>query len=688
MKIESTTTGIIIRQGTDDIKRKCLKYFSLPNPIREYFVYSGNNTKKKPLFGKEHDTIYITSGFGSINDQLITKMVHSSSKITPPTPKHIDLEVSRTPRSQLQKDCIDTLCHSKSNKITVELKPGTGKEQPYSTRIPTPTKQHYTLMGELKVGDFVYGRDGRPTKILKIFEQGEKDVYKITFKDGRTAYCGIDHLWDIYIDNTNERTTMALRDMIDIIKYSKLSIPLCEPVQYIIDNHHSKYDALFEVINELNMKNPASSYKLYNICDKESLQMLYSLGLSAYIDGDKVCCSRPRQLDIISIEYSHKEECRCIMVNNDEHLYLTEDYIVTHNTFIALKSISTLGYKPLIVTPTTLLKNQWIENLEFEGIQTSDIAKNIYDAPNKKICVVTISSIENELRKDWEGLMNVIKESQFGIKIIDEAHLHLKGMLRLDALCNIKHNWYLSATLGRSDPAEDNILNRALLDAERFVGDDRYEEYTNQYIHVYLQDIYYYPNAKLCDKTFKYGTKGLIKPTYYNMLMMYNNGYSFMNNISNTIKRAKQIVKDDSKKMVILVPMIRIIDNVIEFLKKDPFYKKYNIVSVDGGMPMREKLDKLENGELIFATSLSLGTGIDISNLIAVINFDQYASSIITEQIVGRLRERGWECYYFDICDHVKYAKTIANWGRKRRIVLPYFPGVYHKMTMLPDIRC
>ena len=131
----------------------------------------------------------------------------------------------------------------------------------------------------------------------------------------------------------------------------------------------------------------------------------------------------------------------------------------------------------MIVVPTTSLKTQWIDNFIETGVDSRDIATNIYDSPNKKITVVTISSIENALRDDWNGLMNVINRSGFGIKVIDEAHLHLKGMLRFDAICNIRYNWYLSATLGRSDPQEDTILNRALSDAERFIGNSQYEEY-------------------------------------------------------------------------------------------------------------------------------------------------------------------------------------------------------------------
>lgn len=35
---------------------------------------------------------------------------------------------------------------------------------------------------------------------------------------------------------------------------------------------------------------------------------------------------------IHKIEYIGKEECQCIMVNDESHLYITDDYIITHNT--------------------------------------------------------------------------------------------------------------------------------------------------------------------------------------------------------------------------------------------------------------------------------------------------------------------------------------------------------------------
>ena len=355
-------------------------------------------------------------------------------------------------------------------------------------------------------------------------------------------------------------------------------------------------------------------------------------------------------------------------------------------TFIALYAISKLGLKPLIVAPTTLLKNQWIENLEELGINRNDIATKIWDAPNKTFCVVTISSIGNALRDDWQGLLNVMAKSNFGIKVVDEAHLSLKANLRFDAICNIERNWYLSATLGRSSPEEDEILNFALLDAERFVGDTRYEEYQHEYINIYFQDVYYYPSQKLCQQTLKYGKKGLIKASYYKMLMEYKNGEPLIKNIVTIAKRSRGLA--DYGKMIMVIPLLSMIDRVLEAMEKDPFFSKYTFGSIDGSMPLAQRREVME-GDIILSTVQSIGTGVDIPGLSILIDYDAFKSPITSEQVVGRnrIRKDGKDCFYVDVCDHVKYAKTITNWVQSRQSLLPYFPGVKSdKIHKFPDI--
>lgn len=78
---------------------------------------------------------------------------------------------------------------------------GSGKAQPLTAKILTPTG--WRTIGDLKVGDFVCSPDGSPTKILGVFPQGKKDIYKVTFSDGSSTRCCKEHLW--ITQNTNER---------------------------------------------------------------------------------------------------------------------------------------------------------------------------------------------------------------------------------------------------------------------------------------------------------------------------------------------------------------------------------------------------------------------------------------------------------------------------------------------------
>lgn len=123
MQIEKTTTGVIIREPSMIVKRKVLQYFSLDKPVREFFIYSGNDPDNKPLFGNERDVIYITSGFLELKDQDIQRL-HVDKTIPVVTPRKIELKMNREPRSDLQRDCIAMMTANKKNKITVELKPG------------------------------------------------------------------------------------------------------------------------------------------------------------------------------------------------------------------------------------------------------------------------------------------------------------------------------------------------------------------------------------------------------------------------------------------------------------------------------------------------------------------------------------------------------------------------------------
>lgn len=72
---------------------------------------------------------------------------------------------------------------------------GLGKALALSTKVYTPSG--YKLMRDIQVGDYVFGKDGRPTKVTAVYNHSNVDMYKITFSDGVSIECCKDHLWEI-----------------------------------------------------------------------------------------------------------------------------------------------------------------------------------------------------------------------------------------------------------------------------------------------------------------------------------------------------------------------------------------------------------------------------------------------------------------------------------------------------------
>jgi len=116
--------------------------------------------------------------------------------------------------------------------------PSHGKAQPDDTLIPTPTG--LKRLDELKIGDKVFNLDGEPTEVLNIFPQGVQDTYKVTFTDGRSTRCNIDHLWYTLSKNQyNEYIPIVrkLSDMIDDYEYIAPNSSDKIHYKYIIPNN-------------------------------------------------------------------------------------------------------------------------------------------------------------------------------------------------------------------------------------------------------------------------------------------------------------------------------------------------------------------------------------------------------------------------------------------------------------------
>ena len=72
---------------------------------------------------------------------------------------------------------------------------GVGKAIPNDTLIPTPIG--WRKVGDVQPGDKLFGQDGKETTVIQIHPQPkEKEIWKVTFSDGRVAECCGEHLWE------------------------------------------------------------------------------------------------------------------------------------------------------------------------------------------------------------------------------------------------------------------------------------------------------------------------------------------------------------------------------------------------------------------------------------------------------------------------------------------------------------
>lgn len=286
-----------------------------------------------------------------------------------------------------------------------------GKALIYSSILYTP--DGCKKMSEIKVGDYVFNRVGKPVKVIGVFPQGKLDVYEVEFHDGSKTTCCSSHLWS-YADRNSIRNgdeklfTSTLCDImkdLDGLKHRKYlhdragkyrfpingCVEFTEryiteyqknfaifandngiPDEYKYNSKEVRLKVLADVINtDKSVYVKSGTYIMFCTTLKkffsDVVEVARSLGLyvntnkKKYLqynkDDNYYCCSIKVNMDlynliieeykkkinlsldkgkdwrlITSITHKGKEECQCIYVDDEEHLYLTDNFIVTHNT--------------------------------------------------------------------------------------------------------------------------------------------------------------------------------------------------------------------------------------------------------------------------------------------------------------------------------------------------------------------
>lgn len=112
------------------------------------------------------------------------------------------------------------------------------------------TENGFIKMKEVKVGTKVYGEDGKLHNVTAVYDHEDKNMYKVTFTDGRSLICCDEHLWKVYtpkLRETNRKLgedrhkVLTLEAMIKDYKKPhcggsgnvyKYSVPLTKPIKF------------------------------------------------------------------------------------------------------------------------------------------------------------------------------------------------------------------------------------------------------------------------------------------------------------------------------------------------------------------------------------------------------------------------------------------------------------------------
>jgi len=742
--------------------------------------------------------------------------------------KYMKLNLTVQPRSDIQKESIDYLLakgnfshYKDETQMFLCLKPGEGKAQPINTILPTPNG--FKKLGDLNVGDYVFDRNGKATKVTEIFRRGKLDNFKVETSDGRVTYCNDDHLWTVRyrsIDNETKKTitkekTIPLSEIISKgilnkqgrynywipmngeVDYPEINLPVdpyvlgcfigdgcltekaltlssddifvvekvadrlnCKPFKchetnfsykfemeyklFAEDNRLYKYTRTKDILKneEFNLVGCKSDdkyipdiYKISSIEQRYQLiqglfdtdgnisdndrchvrystvskklaedikEILMSLGLSSTISEDtrnnrdtykcytinvnipndkkiklfslprKVAIAEKHKNETKRRDYNYiaitsvekldtKEEMFCIKVDNPEHLYLTSNYIVTHNTYCAINYVTKSGKIPIIIVDNDKILNQWKESFmkftdikeeELFTISGSSTIKKLMKQTNNpyKVYLASHRTLDSYCDGNWELLNDLFQKLGIGNKIFDEAHIEWRNIFYIDINTDVKHTIYLTATPARSQYNEQEVYSRLFDGIVTFgLTESRKEKYI-RYIE-YLWNSY---------------------PTEYQELNMSNshgfdsnayNDYILNCKYDNYFKLLKTLVndlwtKDPEQKIAIVVNCNNMIEKLYEDFSKSIFInnetKKAKKVKVGRfcGLISKAERDKELDNQLILTTLKGFGKGVDVDGLTIVINTVSVSSTVIMEQLSGRLRyKENVKKYFIQLTD-------------------------------------
>ena len=649
-------------------------------------------------------------------------------------PRSIDIKPDKNwnPREK-QAEYIDFLVNDPRPRKGIKLQTGKGKMQPLDAKIRTP--HGWCTMEDICCGSEILGPDGNVCKVTATYPHANKEIYLVYFKDGRVTECGLDHLWEVHVKTPDSTPQILdTRTIYSMLCFSNesLFISLAEPydskeIDFPIDPNivgtmliTDEDDFTVDLIKQFEDGSIQQRYSLLqglldisgSILKDDSVYVLvrkqrtalclanlvYSLGGKATVmcrsngfsimirvkDQRKLFSLKRKQdqfidplrfknqkLQIDVVMYSRTCDAKCITTDDPRHCYVTDNYIVTHNTFIAIRSAITIGYATMIITGMNI--GQWVKAISdqtsisehFKYIDSKaykdnykwvrdindqckasgsqvyiicgaeSIRRLVADDVYPSIFVCSTATLRdfangepsyNNIPFDFHGFQ---KKYGIGTKIVDEAHQNFHAINRMDLKSNIKNNFYLTATFIKNGVQASRIFN-TVYPYDMQYGESLVSKHTDTYVYAY---------------------RGNVPPNFVKR----KRGYSHVRYEQYILKRSL-VLKDylettvlpevyshyvvkrnPGEKALLFFSTVKMINAASDYLTNE--LSKYNITVKPkiAGVPDDVLTDP--EFDIYIGTPRGLGTGCDIPKLRSAMNFVSIDSEGLVKQMFGRLRE-------------------------------------------------
>lgn len=283
-----------------------------------------------------------------------------------------------------------------------------------------------------------------------------------------------------------------------------------------------------------------------------------------------------------------KKEAVCIRVKADDHLYITRDYTVTHNTYMSIKTISNFRAKALIIVPNEVLQDQWKEAiLQFSDltedqigtIQGSDLSKAEVEI-EKPITIIKIQSLFSQIKRNKiTDLQSFYRFIDF--VIYDECHNSgaATSYAKTSSLFLTPNILGLSATPYRVG------LNDYLLKTS--IGDTIYKlDHNNLNPSIEIHNIYTEFSPDKVKRLMSMGQDYVMKMGVFHSLMLSQKNYW------NYIADIVIYNLSNGYNIVVLLPTIKLMENLknIIYTKRPDLIEDEIIITLKG----KTKQDSLE----------------------------------------------------------------------------------------------